>query len=48
MSSLTIFRQIIFILCETLSNQQKIIAGNFIHGFKLKSYIFEKYKTKKE
>ena len=38
----------IFILnSETLSNQQKNLAGYFVHGLKLKSYIFEKYKTKK-
>ena len=38
----------IFILnSETLSNQQKNLAGYFAHGLKLKSYIFEKYKTKK-
>ena len=38
----------IFILnSETLSNQQKNLAGYFAHGLKLKSYIFDKYKTKK-
>ena len=38
----------IFILnSETLSNQQKNLIGYFAHGLKLKSYIFEKYKTKK-
>ena len=33
---------------ETLSSQQKNIAGYFVHGLKLKSYSFEKYKTKKK
>ena len=32
---------------ETLSIQQKNIIGSFAHGLKLKSYVFEKYKTKK-
>ena len=32
---------------ETLSSKQKNIAGYFAHGLKLKSYKFEKYKTKK-
>ncbi len=32
---------------ETLSTQQKNIIGYFAHGIKLKSYTFEKYKTKK-
>ena len=32
---------------ETLSTQQKNILGHFAHGIKLKSYTFEKYKTKK-
>ena len=32
---------------ETLSTQQKNILGYFAHGIKLKSYTFEKYKTKK-
>ena len=33
---------------ETLSIQQKNLIGNFVHGLKLKSYTFEKYKTKKK
>ena len=33
---------------ETLSIKQKNILGYFAHGIKLKSYIFEKYKTKKK
>ena len=33
---------------ETLSSKDKNIIGYFVHGFKLKSYAFEKYKTKKK
>ena len=32
---------------ETLLTQQKYYVGSFAHGIKLKSYVFEKYKTKK-
>ncbi|MDC3101092.1 leucyl aminopeptidase [Candidatus Pelagibacter sp.] len=32
---------------DTLPNQFKNIVGNFLHGIKLKSYKFQKYKTKK-
>ncbi len=32
---------------DSLSNQQNDIIGHFLHGIKLKSYKFEKYKTKK-
>jgi len=32
---------------DTLYNQQRNIIGYFVHGIKLKSYTFEKYKTKK-
>ena len=32
---------------DTLSSKQKNITGYFLHGLKLKSYKFEKYKTKK-
>ena len=32
---------------ETLSSNQKSFIGYFAHGLKLKSYTFEKYKTKK-
>ena len=35
------------IISESLSNKQRNIIGNFLHGLKLKSYNFEKYKTKK-
>ena len=39
----------IFILnSETLSTQQKNLVGYFAHGLKLKSYVFEKYKSKKQ
>ena len=38
----------LFILnSETLSNSKKILIGYFAHGLKLKSYTFEKYKSKK-
>jgi leucyl aminopeptidase len=32
---------------DSLSNQKSNIIGHFLHGIKLKSYKFEKYKTKK-
>ncbi len=32
---------------DSLRTQQKNIVGFFLHGLKLKSYIFDKYKTKK-
>ena len=32
---------------DTISDRSKIFVGNFLHGLKLKSYSFEKYKTKK-
>ena len=32
---------------DTFSNKLKNIVGYFLHGLKLKSYSFEKYKTKK-
>ena len=32
---------------DSLSNQHNNIIGHFLHGIKLKSYKFEKYKTKK-
>ena len=32
---------------ETLPNKSKNLIGYFLHGIKLKSYNFEKYKTKK-
>ena len=33
---------------DTLIGKQKNFVGYFLHGFKLKSYEFKKYKTKKE
>ena len=33
---------------ETLLSKEKNIIGYFVHGLKLKSYVFEKYKTKKK
>ena len=32
---------------DSLSTKQKNIIGNFAHGIKLKSYTFDKYKTKR-
>ena len=32
---------------NTISTKYKNLVGNFLHGLKLKSYTFEKYKTKK-
>ena len=37
-----------FINTETVKSNQKDFVGYFLHGFKLKSYKFLKYKTKKE
>ena len=36
-----------YINSDTILNQSNNIVGNFLHGIKLKSYRFEKYKTKK-
>ena len=36
-----------FIISETLSNKLKNLVGHFVHGIRLKSYSFEKYKSKK-
>ncbi len=33
---------------DSLSNNKKDLVGYFLHGIKLKSYKFEKYKTKKD
>ena len=33
---------------DSLSNKSKNLVGYFLHGIKLKSYKFEKYKTKKD
>ncbi len=32
---------------DTISNKNNNLIGHFLHGVKLKSYVFEKYKTKK-
>ena len=32
---------------DSLPNKLNNLIGYFLHGLKLKSYIFEKYKTKK-
>ena len=33
---------------DSLISKNKNFVGHFLHGFKLKSYEFKKYKTKKE
>ncbi len=35
------------LLSDTISKQPKNLIGHFLHGLKLKSYVFQKYKTKK-
>ena len=35
------------LISESLSTKQKNIIDHFVHGLRLKSYVFEKYKTKK-
>ena len=35
------------IYSETIQNNNSYLLGNFLHGFNLKSYTFEKYKTNK-
>ncbi len=37
-----------FIISESIFTKQNIFLGHFLHGLKLKSYKFNKYKTKKE
>ena len=37
-----------FILSDTIVSKQDNFLGHFLHGLKLKSYEFKKYKTKKE
>ena len=37
-----------FIFSDTINNKEKDFIGYFLHGAKLKSYKFHKYKTKKE
>ena len=36
-----------YIDSEVLPTNQKQLIGHFLHGLKLKSYVFDKYKTKK-
>ena len=36
------------IISDSVVNNHKIFLGHFLHGVKLKSYEFNKYKTKKE
>ena len=36
-----------YIDSELLPTNQKQLIGHFLHGLKLKSYVFDKYKTKK-
>ena len=36
-----------FINSDTATNKSKNFVGHFLHGIKLKSYLFEKYKSKK-
>ena len=35
------------LVSDTISKQPKNLIGHFLHGLKLKSYVFQKYKTKK-
>ncbi len=37
-----------FLLSESIATKQSNFLGHFLHGLKLKSYSFKKYKTKKE
>ena len=37
-----------FLISESLNNKQNNFLGHFLHGLKLKSYSFNKYKTKKD
>tara|TARA_Y100000591_G_scaffold285604_1_gene267979 strand:+ start:4003 stop:5460 length:1458 start_codon:yes stop_codon:yes gene_type:complete len=37
-----------FINTDSLENNQKYFIGHFVHGLKLKSYEFKKYKSKKD
>ena len=37
-----------FIISDSIQIKQKNFLGHFLHGLKLKSYQFKKYKTKKE
>ena len=37
-----------YIISDSIIGNQKNVIGHFLHGLKLKSYEFKKYKTKKE
>ena len=37
-----------FVISDTIAGKQSNLLGHFLHGIKLKSYEFNKYKTKKE
>ena len=37
-----------FLISDSLNNKQNNFLGHFLHGLKLKSYGFKKYKTKKD
>ena len=37
-----------FIISDTINNKNNNFLSHFLHGAKLKSYVFKKYKTKKE
>ena len=37
-----------FLISDSLDNKQNNLLGHFLHGLKLKSYEFKKYKTKKD
>ena len=37
-----------FLISDSLGNKHDIFLGHFLHGLKLKSYEFKKYKSKKD
>ena len=37
-----------FVISDTITGKYNNLLGHFLHGIKLKSYEFNKYKTKKE
>ena len=37
-----------FLISDSISNNSVDFLGHFLHGVKLKSYEFKKYKTKKK
>ena len=36
-----------FIISDSINSKQNNFLGHFLHGLKLKSYEFKKYKSKK-